>query len=91
MNKTLIIAEAGVNHNGDIITAKKLIDFASGIGADVVKFQTFKTELGITRGAKKAQYQSNTTDNDESQFNMIKKLELSYSEFEELSKYCKQN
>jgi N,N'-diacetyllegionaminate synthase len=88
MNRTLIIAEAGINHNGDMITAKKLIDSASESGADLVKFQTFKTELGITKNAGKAQYQLNTTDSSESQFNMIKLLELSYSNFIELSTYC---
>ena len=86
---TTIIAEAGVNHNGSIDTAKKMIDAAAGAGADLVKFQTFKTELGITKNAGKAQYQLNTTDSSESQFNMIKGLELDINAHKTLIKYCK--
>lgn len=82
-----IIAEAGVNHNGDVNLAKKLIEVAREAGADAVKFQTFKTEEVVTPGAEKAEYQKETTNSEESQFAMIKKLELSDSDFEEISKY----
>lgn len=83
-----IIAEAGVNHNGNIELAKKLIDIALECGADAVKFQTFKTENDISKYAPKADYQKNTTNFDESQFEMAKKLELSFENFSELKKYC---
>ncbi len=82
-----VIAEAGVNHNGDINLAKKLIDIAKEAGADAVKFQTFKAEELVTKGTEKAQYQRQTTGADESQFEMIKKLELAESAFKELSDY----
>ena len=88
MNKTLIIAEAGVNHNGDMKIAKKLVDAASEAKADLVKFQTFKTELGISVNAKKARYQKIMTGSDESQFEMVKKLEFSNEDFLELQHYC---
>ena len=71
-----IIAEAGVNHNGSIQLAYKLIDVASASGADAVKFQTFKAENVVSKSAVKADYQKQTTDESESQFDMIKKLEL---------------
>jgi len=73
---TLIIAEAGVNHNGSLELAYKLIDKASEAGADLVKFQTFKAEYLVTESASKANYQLGTTDSKETQFEMIKKLEL---------------
>ena len=76
MQKTFIIAEAGVNHNGNIENALKLIDVASEAGADAVKFQTFKAELLVSRNAPKAEYQKTTTDSAESQYEMLKKLEL---------------
>ena len=77
MSKTLIIAEAGVNHNGSIAIAKKLIDVAVDAKVDYVKFQTFKTENIISKTAKKAAYQvANTGNEQESQFEMVKKLEL---------------
>lgn len=79
-----IIAEAGVNHNGDVNLAKKLIDVAKGAEADAVKFQTFKAEDLVSKCAEKAEYQKETTDAKESQFKMIKKLELSQSDFAEL-------
>jgi len=79
-----IIAEAGVNHNGDVSLAKKLINVAKEAGADAVKFQTFKAEEVVTQGAEKAQYQKETTGTTESQFEMIKKLELTEKDFEEL-------
>ncbi|MCO6494360.1 MAG: N-acetylneuraminate synthase [Bacteroidetes bacterium] len=88
--KTIIIAEAGVNHNGDLDNAFKLVDVAVEAGADYVKFQTFKTELCISKSAEKADYQKQTTDNAESQFDMVKKLELSHSDHEKLIAYCKQ-
>lgn len=90
MQRTYIIAEAGVNHNGDINIAKQLISVAAECGADAVKFQTFKTEKIVSKQAKKADYQKQTTDQNESQFDMIKKLELSFAQFEELSHYAKE-
>ena len=83
-----IIAEAGVNHNGDIRLAKKLIDAAAESKADAVKFQTFIGEKIISRGTDKANYQKKTTDASESQLDMIKKLELSFDDFRELKSYC---
>jgi len=88
MNKVFIIAEAGVNHNGDINFAKKLIDVAKEAGADAIKFQTFKAENLVSKNAKKADYQVTNTGNNESQYEMIKKLELSFDDFIELKKYC---
>jgi len=87
-SKVFIIAEAGVNHNGDIHLAKKLIDVAVKTGADAVKFQTWKTELLVTKEAKQAEYQAKNTEIEESQYNMLKKLELSYDNFRELKEYC---
>lgn len=84
-----IIAEAGVNHNGNIKLAKKLIDVASEAGADAVKFQTFKTESLVSISAQKASYQKETTDAQESQFTMLKKLELDSDTHKELIAYCK--
>ncbi|MFC1931518.1 N-acetylneuraminate synthase [Chloroflexota bacterium] len=83
-----IIAEAGVNHNGDISLAKQLIDVAKEAGADAVKFQTFTTERIVTRYAEKTQYQKETTSSEEAQFEMIKKLELSGGDFKELSAHA---
>jgi len=83
-----IIAEAGVNHNGSIELAKKLIDVASESGVDAVKFQTFKTENLVSKNAQKADYQKETTDAKESQFDMIKKLELDIDTHYELISYC---
>lgn len=89
-SNTIIIAEAGVNHNGDLGLAKKLIDVAASSGVDYVKFQTFKTELNITKNAEKASYQKDNTENqNESQFEMVKKLELSDDEHFYLIDYCK--
>jgi N,N'-diacetyllegionaminate synthase len=85
-----IIAEAGVNHNGSIVTAKKLIDVASKAGADAIKFQTFKTENLVCKNAKKAKYQKQTTDKKESQFDMIKKLELDLNTHLELMEYSQE-
>ncbi|WP_455757131.1 N-acetylneuraminate synthase [Sulfurimonas sp.] len=83
-----IIAEAGVNHNGDVALAKKLIDVAKESGADAVKFQTFSAELSISKHTQKAAYQKKQTTEDETQFEMVKKLELTYDEFRELKNYC---
>ena len=88
-NKVFIIAEAGVNHNGSIDLAKKLIDVASESGADAVKFQTFKATNLVSKNAQKADYQKETTDKTESQFDMIKKLELDIDTHKELMTYCK--
>ena len=75
-NQTLIIAEAGVNHNGDLARAKQLIDAAAKAGADLVKFQTFSANRQVTRTAIKADYQTQTTGNKESQHEMLRRLEL---------------
>ena len=72
--KVIIIAEAGVNHNGSLSMALKLVDAASAAGADYIKFQTFKTELNISKIAKKANYQIENTNNGETQFEMVKSL-----------------
>ncbi|MDP3302082.1 MAG: N-acetylneuraminate synthase [Sulfuricurvum sp.] len=88
MKKVFIIAEAGVNHNGSIELAKKLIDTAVDAGADAVKFQTFKAEKLVSKNAKKADYQKQTTDSSESQFDMLKKLELDAATHHELIAYC---
>ena len=87
---TTIIAEVGINHNGSLRLAKKLIDVAFDAGADYVKFQTFKTEKVMTRAADKAEYQKNFTDKGETQFEMIKKLELDRDDFERLIQYCEE-
>ena len=89
MNKVFIIAEAGVNHNGSIELAKKLIDVAVDAGANAVKFQTFKAENLVSKNAQKADYQKQTTNKSESQFDMIKKLELNLDTHKELISYCK--
>ena len=88
-SKVFIVAEAGVNHNGSIDLAKKLIDVASATGVDAVKFQTFKAENLATKNAKKANYQKNTTDQKENQFSMLKKLEMSKEMHLELINYSK--
>ena len=85
-----IIAEAGVNHNGSVDLAKKLIDAASISGADAVKFQTFKAENLVVKNTQKADYQKQTTDASESQFDMIKKLELDVDTHKELIAYCQE-
>ena len=88
MKKTFIIAEAGVNHNGCIELAYKLIDAAVDAAVDAIKFQTFKTENIVVQNAPKAIYQIKNTGNNESQFEMIKKLELSYEDFKKIKVYC---
>jgi N-acetylneuraminate synthase len=90
MKQTLIIAEAGVNHNGSMEIAKKLIDAAVDAGVDYVKFQTFKAEKLVSKSAKKAAYQVENTGNDDSQFEMIKKLELDKEKHDILIDYCNQ-
>lgn len=89
MSKVIIIAEAGVNHNGNLQLAKKLIDVAVVAGVDYVKFQTFKADNLVNKTAKKANYQRvNVDDGDDSQYNMLKKLELSHESHLELIEYC---
>lgn len=88
-NQTLIIAEAGVNHNGDLELAKQLIDAAAKAGVDIVKFQTFNANRQVTRNANKADYQSHTTDSKESQYEMLRRLELSVEMHKELITHCK--
>ena len=86
---TFVIAEAGVNHNGSLEIAKKLVDVAVDAGSDSVKFQTFKAENIVTRYAQKAEYQKETTAGNETQFDMINKLELDINAHKELINYCK--
>lgn len=89
MNKIIIIAEAGVNHNGDLNLAFKLVDAAADAGADYIKFQTFITELIVDKSAKRAEYQIANSIDDISQYEMIKKLELSFEDFHKINNYCK--
>ncbi|MBC3888242.1 N-acetylneuraminate synthase [Acetobacterium paludosum] len=86
----LIIAEAGVNHNGSLENAKKLVDQAKKCGADCIKFQTFKSDNLVSKDAAKADYQKKNTKSNETQLEMLRKLELSFDDFVELSEYCKQ-
>lgn len=88
MSHTLIIAEAGVNHNGKLDIALKLCDAAKEAGADVVKFQTWKTEKIITNSVAQAEYQTENTGKTESQFDMLKRLELSYDDFRKVKAHC---
>lgn len=88
-NSTLIIAEAGVNHNGSLELAKKLSLTAKECGADIVKFQTAKLDSLVSKSAKMAKYQKENIGSDMSQRDMLKKLLLTYEEFAELSEYCK--
>ncbi|XTB52006.1 N-acetylneuraminate synthase [Fusobacterium nucleatum] len=90
MKRTLIIAEAGVNHNGDIAKAKALIDKGVEAGVDYVKFQTFKAGNLVTKQAKRAAYQDKNTQDNDSQYEMLKKLELSQKDHQELIDYCTQ-
>jgi len=89
MKKVFIIAEAGVNHNGKLELAHELVDVAVDTGADAVKFQTFKAETLVSKHAPKAEYQNKATDSAESQFEMIKKLELTEDMHVKLINYCK--
>ena len=88
MERVYIIAEAGDNHNGDFNTALKLVDVAKRAGADCVKFQTFVTEEIISKYAEMAEYQKKNTGKEESQFEMVKRLELSFDEFRKIKEYC---
>lgn len=90
MNKVFIIAEAGVNHNGDLKIAKRLVDEAAKAGVDAVKFQTFKAENIVCKNAAKADYQKATTNAEQSQFEMLKKLELTEAMHKQLIEYCKE-
>jgi N-acetylneuraminate synthase/N,N'-diacetyllegionaminate synthase len=91
MNKVIIIAEAGVNHNGSLEKAKLLIDVASEAGVDFVKFQSFKADKLVSPDAQKADYQKkNIGDNDDNQFRMLRELELSEKDHDELLEYCNQ-
>jgi N,N'-diacetyllegionaminate synthase len=91
MNKVIIIAEAGVNHNGDLNLALNLVDSAASAGADYVKFQTFKTENIVSQHAKKAQYQeTNFNDGTNTQFEMLKRLEMSEDWYPVLIERCKE-
>jgi N,N'-diacetyllegionaminate synthase len=87
-NRTLIIAEAGVNHNGDLVLARQLINLAAEAGADLVKFQTFNANRQVTRTAKKADYQTQTTESKESQYEMLHRLELTAEMHKELIAHC---
>lgn len=88
MTKTFVIAEAGVNHNGSLELAKRLVDVAVEAGADAVKFQTFKADKLVSKRAQKADYQKQTTSAGESQYEMIKKLELDEDAHRELIRHC---
>lgn len=88
MQRTFIIAEAGVNHNGNIEIAKRLVDEAAKANVDAIKFQTFRAENLVCKNAEKAQYQLETTQRDESQYEMLKKLELTLDMHRELISYC---
>ena len=85
-----IIAEAGVNHNGSIELAFKLVDVAVNAGADAIKFQTFKSESLVSKNTQKAEYQKKTTDSSESQLEMLQKLELKLDAYKKLNDYCKE-
>lgn len=87
--KVIIIAEAGVNHNGSMMIAKKLIDVAKKAGADIVKFQSFKSEKIASKEAKMANYQIKNLNKKKSQKEMLKKLEVADKELKKLSDYCK--
>lgn len=88
MTKIFIIAEAGVNHNGSLELAKRLVDVAADSGADAVKFQTFKADKLVSKAAQKAGYQKQTTSAAESQYDMIKRLELDENAHREIISYC---
>ena len=87
---TLVIAEAGVNHNGDLATALSLVDAASSCSADIVKFQTFTADQLVTQDAAKAEYQKVTTGNTETQFEMLRKLELSHNDHLAIIERCQE-
>ena len=85
-----IIAEAGVNHNGNAELAKEMVEQAKGAGADYIKFQTFQPEKLVSRFAQKAEYQKETTRSQESQLDMLKGLALSRKDFQDLAEYCRE-
>lgn len=87
-SKVIIIAEAGVNHNGSLELAKRLVDEASSAGADIIKFQTYKAESLVSKTARQAEYQQRNTVHEDTQFSMLKRLELSYKDHQELVLYC---
>ena len=87
--KIIVIAEAGINHNGNLKTAKKLIKVAAEAGVDIVKFQTFVADKLVTKYAKKALYKKNLSNPKQSQYQMLKSLELSKKNHYELIDYCK--
>lgn len=89
LKKVIIIAEAGVNHNGSLEVAKKMVDAAVGAGADIIKFQSFKAENVVSKYAPKANYQKESTDPSETQLEMIRKLELDCNSHKELLNYCR--
>jgi N,N'-diacetyllegionaminate synthase len=89
--KTLVIAEAGVNHNGDLALARQLVEAAAEAGADIVKFQTFQPDRLVTRSAAKAAYQHRATDGDETQLDMLRRLQLDRAAHEELIAHCMRN
>ena len=88
MSKTLIIAEAGVNHNGSLDKALKLVDAAKYCGANIIKFQTYKSDKIATNYAPKAKYQILEKNKKENMFQMLKKYELSFSDFKIIKNYC---
>ena len=90
MSRSLIVAEAGVNHNGSLAMAKQLVDVAKACGADIVKFQTAKLDSLVSKSAHMAEYQKKNIGVEESQKDMLRKLLLSFEEFEELANYCKE-
>jgi len=90
MSRVFIIAEAGVNHNGSLELAKRLVDVAVEAGADAIKFQTFKADKLVSKRAQKADYQKQTTDVGESQYQMIKRLELDENAHRKIISYCNQ-
>ncbi|MDE6338915.1 MAG: N-acetylneuraminate synthase [Muribaculaceae bacterium] len=91
MKRTIIIAEAGVNHNGSLGLARKLVDKAVEAGADYIKFQTFKAEKLVNKGASQAEYQKRNIGKEESQLEMLKKLELTFDDFRYLDYYCQES
>ena len=86
--QTYIIAEAGVNHNGSLDLARELIEVAAKAGADAVKFQTFKAEETVSKSASKAEYQQKTASAEETQYDMLKRLELSAQDHQQLIQRC---
>ncbi len=89
MTNTFIIAEAGVNHNGSLVIAKRLIDIAKDVGVNAIKFQTFSANVSLSKNAQKAEYQKKITSENETQYEMAKRLELDEEEHCELINYCK--